>query len=224
MKLKFLFIIFIQFCNFYLNAQVWQPPKINIGFGLRGNLNTIVDGTERRVLYVNQGLIFRLPDLEEESTSERFLLDFVEKIPGNNNLYLSLSNYISLRKYKAFKKVITDLTNPYTERTKRDHFIDIINQFKTKKKWLKIDAGFGFGLINCGTNFFIKPVSIFPQPTSVTYGNDRSFAIRLQTGVNLERLKLLFVLHNLSRENFGLPKIWMEGKIAFIINPFSVVD
>ena len=221
-KISILFSIFFcisQICD----AQIWQKPTIDIGIGFRGNENTIVDGREQSSFRVDN-TFYRFNTNGEEFSGKRLLIDFIEKLPGKNNLSLSLSTYITLKKYNTLKKVVTNPNDAYSKRFRRDYFVDVLNNFKIRKKKTEIVVGLGAGVVNAGTNFKIAPTGLYASYGSETYGTNRLFASRLQVGLNKKPFKAQFILYSLGRENLLYPKFWMEGKLAYTINPFEKKD
>lgn len=203
-----------------LIAQLWQAPKIEIGLSNRGTTYTLGDGRENRYILtsINSSIAFvGVP----KSPSNWFSLGITEKLPGENKITISLTNYVSLQKQYAIKKVVTDGNNAYALRTKRDHFIDIYNSFGKEKRKIRPFLGIGFGLINCGTDFKILPTGPLASISSPIIGTDRSSAFRFHAGLQLKPLKASVIANLIGKENLGYAKINVEAKLSYTISPFA---
>ena len=207
------------------NAQIWEKPKIDIGFIARDEIDTYLDGREKRNFFSYNDPTFGGGSIAfvgaNDNIQGRFLLDLTQKLPGKNNITIAFSNAFSFSKDRALKKIITDPRDAYTKRYKRDHFIDVINSFNTKNKSLKFIVGIGAGLMNCGTNFKIEPIGPLAYISSDIIGTDRNFATRLQVGIQKFPFKMMAVGSYIGREQLSYPKLSLEWKIAYTISPFA---
>lgn len=205
-------------------SQKCENPKIEIGIAARDELHTLVDGSERRSFYYFQG-VSGTNSIEFtgliNATGPRVLFNVIQKLPGKNNLSISLSNSISLYSERSLKKYIIDPSDAYTKRYKRDHFIDLVNNFKTKNKTFDVVIALGVGQMNCGTKFKIRGNINSGFTSSATIGTDRVSASRFQLGIQKKPFKMLGLLYFIGRENLGYPKILLEWKLTYTISPFA---
>jgi hypothetical protein len=167
-----------------INIFKTKMPEINIGMALCTK-DVPLEGTIKYPRPTN-GKYLPLHD-----ATPRLFVDISKKLKGRNNLIVNLSNYISYVNIGGDKKV---------NKFKRDHFVDIINQFKTKKENTKILFGVGFGMMNCGTNY--KYVRTFSDSLGMVFAsiNDakssqRFNAARLIIGLQKNNFKGSLIAH-----------------------------
>ena len=205
-------ILFLFFFNLLFSevtySQLWQKPKLSAGIAFRFLPWDKQKEKETR--------IFNIYSDFESDNNTRIFIDFDEKIPGKNNLVISLSNYISLEKILLFTKRINPSNFFQVSRYKRDHFINITNTFKSKKNRPKVILGLGAGIMNCGTKYTFKE-DIFGY-TYPTYYSERVFATSFIAGFQWESTKATLNLRSFGSQNLQIPKLWLEGKFAYMIH------
>ena len=208
-KILFLIIIIFSFSE-YTNAQNWLKPKLETGIAFRVNP------------YQAEHLNFSpfqdgkyIPFLD---TKPRLYLGVAQKVLGKNNLYLTLSSYIT---YHNISNQIE------TYKFKRDHFLDLINIFKSRKDNPHLFLGAGIGYMNCGTNYTYVQKGIdyngfliITNPKAK--GTQRFIAERIIIGVQKNKYNAALIINN-TQDNNGqkLATFWTELKVSFTIDPFK---
>ena len=209
-NMKKITIIFITSLLFFKSSfsQIWQKPKISFGFAFRPI--PLLKQLEKETT------IFGIRSEFMEDNRTRIFIDIEEKLPGKNKLYLSFSNYISLEKILLFSKQNSPTTGVNVKRYKRDYFLNLTNVFKAKKNRPKVILGLGAGIMNCGTKYtFTEEVFGYTYPT---YYSERVFATSYIAGFQWESIKATLNLRSFGSQNLQIPKLWLEGKFAYMIH------
>lgn len=206
---KMISLILLLFCLNTSFAQGWQLPKIDVGIALR--LKPYQAEFTINPLFQNGKYI---PYLD---TKSRFYVGITQKIKGKNNLFATLSSYITYHN-------ISNQTEAY--KFKRDHFVDLINIFKSKKQRPHLYLGAGIGYMKCGTNYTyvqkgINNGQIFIF-NPVAKGTQRFLAERIIIGVQKHKYNGSFIINN-TQDNEGakLATFWTELKFSYTIDPFK---
>ena len=191
-------------------AQNWFKPKFEIGIAFR--LNPYQAESTISPLFQDGKYI---PFLD---TKPRLFVGVTQKVLGKNNLYLSLSNYITYHN-------ISNQVETY--KFKRDHFLDLINVFKSKKDKAHLYLGAGIGYMNCGTNYtYVQKGIDYNSFLFITNpkakGTQRFIAERIIIGVQKNKYNAALIINN-TQDNNGqkLATFWTELKVTYTIDPFK---
>jgi hypothetical protein len=213
---KNILVILLLIFSSNIFGQKIEYPKIGIGVAFRFDPWTLDESKQSTTRFFGSYYPFM-------DTKTRFSLSVKEKIPGKNNLELSLENYITYVRigFKSNNLFLPD------KRFKRDHLLEISNTFNAKKNSkAHFFLGLGVGYMNLGTKFnYVKLGGNNGQPNIVdsnAIGSQRFFAPSLSFGVKYKSNNAQVKLYGTpDQEGEPYPTIWMEIKFSSDINLFK---
>lgn len=198
-------------------AQKNETPSISLGVGFRFTAWVLESKYGTANPY---GFTYQFQD-----NKARLSVDIKQKLSKKRPYILQLSNYFA---YTEFRKVrASPGSNVYVvdKTLKRDHFLDLIRPFKSKKQRPQFVLGAGLGFMNLGTKFKYEKFTIYSPgnyTSEIANGTMRFFAPRIMVGIQKNAFNGFAIFHGTpDRQGEPYPTIWMEIKATLSFKPFE---
>lgn len=218
-----------------------MKKKIILYFILVANLNNTVFAQKKDMPSIAVGVGFRFPEWVLESKNgtgnpygfiyqfqdnkARLNIDIKQKLFKKRAYILQLSNYFAYTEFRRVRASPNSGVYVVDKTLKRDHFIDLLHPFKSKKNRPQFVLGAGLGFMNLGTKFEYEKFTIYSPgiyTSEIAKGTMRFFAPRLMIGVQKHIFNAFAIFHGTpDRQGDPYPTIWMEIKATVTFKPFD---